>query len=116
MILEIALYFLVLMIVGMVVFKIVYSLYDTIRHKKPLEEVNPLSELEKIIGGVKCPKDFYCYKSGKNALSKQEDSGTKSFLICLEEKLQECTFSTSGEHQFLCKCPLRNYIANELNN
>ena len=107
---------LLIMIFGMVVFKIVYSLYDSIRHKKPLEEVTPLSELKKILGRVQCPRDFYCYKSEYNSLSKREAIGAKSFLICLEEKLQECTFVISGEYHFLCKCPLRNYIANELKN
>jgi hypothetical protein len=116
MILEIVLYFLVLVIFGMVVFKIVYSLYDSIRCKKPLEEVTPLSELKKILGGVQCPRDFYCYKSKYNSLSKEEAIGAKSFLICLEEKLQECTFVISSDNHFWCKCPLRNYIANELNN
>ena len=38
----------------------------------------------------------------------------KSFLVCLEEKLQGCTFSLSGENHSLCKCPLRDYISNEL--
>jgi hypothetical protein len=62
MFLEKALYVLVLMIVGMLVFKIAYSLYDSIRHKKPFEKINNFSELEQIIGELKCPKDFYCIK------------------------------------------------------
>lgn len=114
MFLEIALYVLVLMIAGMLVFKIAYSLYDSIRHKKPFEEINKFSDLEHIIGELKCPKDFYCIKSANNPLDDRTDSGMKSFVVCLEEKLQVCTFSLTGENHSLCKCPLRDYISNEL--
>lgn len=114
MFLEIALYVMVLMIVGMLVFKILYSLYDSIRYKKPFEEINNFPKLEQIIGELKCPKDFYCFKSGNNGLDNKIDSGMKSFLVCLEEKLQGCTFSLSSEKHSLCKCPLRDYISSEL--
>lgn len=116
MFLEITLYVLVLMIVGMLVFKIAYSLYDSISHKKPFEEIHKFSELEQIIGELKCPKDYYCIKSPNNPLGGRTDSGIKSFLVCLEEKLQNCTFSLYSENHSLCKCPLRDYISNELNN
>ena len=116
MFLEIALYVLVLMIVAMLVFKIAYSLYDSIMHKKPFEEINNFSAIKQIIGELKCPKDFYCFKSANNSLGGRTDSGIKSFLVCLEEKLQGCTFSLYSENHSLCKCPLRDYIFNELNN
>jgi hypothetical protein len=78
------------------------------------EDMRTLLEIEKIIAGMECPKDFLCYKSGFNSLCKAEDIGVDSFLVCLEEKPQECNFSRSSEHRFLCKCPLRIYIAKEL--
>jgi hypothetical protein len=42
-------------------------------------------ELEELIGQIKCPKDFVCYRSGLKELCKAEDIGMKSYLKCLEE-------------------------------
>ena len=116
MILEISLYILVLMIVGMVVFKIVYNLYASIRPKKSLEEIKSLSELERIMDGLKCPRDFQCYKSVYNSLDKKTVSDIKSFMFCFKEKLRGCAFSVPSESQSSCKCPLRDYISKELDN
>ena len=110
MVLEISLYILVLMIFGMVVFKIVYNLYASIRPKKSIEEVRALSELEKIIDGLKCPRDFHCYKSR----DKNKGTDMPSFLLCFKEKLRGCAFSISSDGQPSCKCPLRDYIVKEL--
>ena len=100
----------------MLVYKIAYSLYDSFRHKKSFEEIIPLSTVEKIIGGLKCPKDFYCYKWRYDSLSNKGNSGMKSFSTCLDDKLQDCAFSVLGQNNFLCKCPLREYIFKELRN
>jgi hypothetical protein len=116
MILEIALYCLVLMIVGMLVFKMAYGFYDSLKNKKPFEEIIALPTVEKIVGRLKCPKDFYCYKYSSNSLSNKENRGLKQFSFCLHEQLQECTFSVPSQNNFLCKCPLRDYIAKELEN
>ena len=43
-------------------------------------------ELEGIIDGVKCPKDFKCCRSGFKDLCKAQDVGIESFLECLEEE------------------------------
>ena len=72
MILEIALYCMVLMIGGMLVFKIAYSFYDSFKDKKPFEEIVPLPMVEKIVGRLQCPEDFYCYQSSHNWLSNRE--------------------------------------------
>jgi hypothetical protein len=116
MFLELTLYFLILVIFGMVVFKILYSMYDSIKQKKSSEAIRPLSKVEGIIDGVKCPKDFFCYQSRFNSLSKTENIGLESFLVCFEEKPQVCTFAHSIDNHFFCKCPLRIYIANALTN
>jgi hypothetical protein len=116
MILEISLYILVLMIVGMVVFKIVYNLYVSIKPKKSFEEIKSLSELERIIDGLKCPRDFHCYKSVHNSLDKKTAGDMKSFLFCFKEKLRGCAFSVPSESKSSCKCPLRDYIVRELDN
>jgi hypothetical protein len=73
-------------------------------------------ELEKIMEGVDCPKDFACYKSGLKTICAARDFGTDICLECLEEKPQECKFAlTVGEsylfgETYLCACPVRVYI------
>jgi len=71
-------------------------------------------EIEEIIGGMKCPKDFKCYKLGLESLCKAKDIGVKSYLKCLEKNPQDCKFSFSFWNSSLCKCPLRVYIAEKL--
>ena len=114
--LEIVLYFLALMFFGMLVFKIGYGLYNSIRPQKSSEEVNHSFKFEKIIGGLKCPRDFSCYKSGLNSLTKKEQVGTESFFACFKENSQACTFSHFLNNHFYCKCPLRAHLADALSN
>jgi hypothetical protein len=73
-------------------------------------------ELQEIIGSFTCPKDFECYKSGFETLCKAEDVGMESYLACLEEHPLECKFLVGflGD-RYYCECPLRIYIAKELN-
>jgi hypothetical protein len=60
-------------------------------------------ELEKgiaeIIGGLRCPKDFRCYRSGFENLCKAKDFGNRYLLECLEETPEQCKFSVvAGVH------------------
>ena len=108
------LYLLMGMIIGSLVFKIVYSLYNSLREGLGSNGMQPLVNIKEIIGGITCPKDFLCSTVKSDPLFILEDSGVASLLVCLEKKMQSCTFSyTSGEH-FLCKCPLRLYLKSEL--
>ena len=113
MLMEISLYFLVLTIVGMVVFKVCYGLYNLIWHRSVDESVVKGIQIEKIIGGLKCPKNFVCVKQELDVLSKVEESSRESLLKCLEGKVKECTFTDSCESKPFCKCPLRAYILKE---
>jgi len=73
--------------------------------------------VEEIIGKLKCPKDFQCYKSGLENLCKaKEIRGTVSYLECLEKNSRECIFSVylSDWDAHFCACPLRIYIAEKL--
>ncbi len=72
------------------------------------------TELQEIMGGVTCPKDFKCYKSGLENLCKAEDVGLQWYLLCLEPQPQECKFSVLIENKYLCECPLRVYLAKKL--
>ena len=72
------------------------------------------AKIKRIIKTIECPKDFRCYKSKFKDLCKAKDIGLKSFLLCLEED-QKCPFSIFFIDEYLCKCPLRVFIAKELN-
>ena len=68
-------------------------------------------EIGSIIGEMKCPKDFRCYKSGFKELCKARDFGIENYLECLEEKPEECSFAMPFGILYVCKCPLRFYLA-----
>ena len=79
-----------------------------------LMEQDHEKEIERIIGQLKCSKDFGCYKSGFEALCKAQEVGLETFLECLEEDPHECPFSVSFGALYLCECPLRMYISKKL--
>ena len=66
-------------------------------------------EIEKILGGIECPKDFSCYKSGFKELCRAQDFGLQSFLVCREDD-QGCKFSYTVGSRLFCRCPLRSYL------
>jgi hypothetical protein len=68
-------------------------------------------KIEEIIGQMKCPKDYDCYKSGLKTHCKAEDVGMQSYLKCLEENPSDCVFSMGYAESHYCTCPLRCYIA-----
>jgi hypothetical protein len=72
-------------------------------------------EAKKIMGEINCPKEFVCYESGLKILCSARDVGIDSFLECLERNPTECKFAFPFGLTHLCKCPLRVYIAKEIN-
>ena len=108
------LYLLMGMIIGSLVFKIVYSLYNSVREGLGNKGMQPIVNIKEIIGGITCPKDFLCSTVKSDPLLQTEDGGLGSLLVCLEEKMQACTFSHTSGERFLCKCPLRLYLKSEL--
>jgi len=73
-----------------------------------------LKDIEEIIDGLKCPKDFVCQKSEFKRLGRAKDVGLESFIACLENKVLECKFSIQFGGLIFCHCPLRVYIAKNL--
>jgi len=71
-------------------------------------------EIEQIMAGLKCPKDFICYTSGLKKLCRAKDIGIESFLECLEKKPKACPFSFAFGLMHLCQCPLRVYLYKKL--
>ena len=67
------------------------NVYQMEKHKK---------EIEKIIGGMKCPRDFKCYKSGFKNLCKAKDIGVEGYVECLEDNPAACVFSVPFGHTF----------------
>jgi hypothetical protein len=63
---------------------------------------------------LKCPKDFQCYNKKYEELCKTEYFGETKVLLCLAEEPRSCIFSLSFKDAFYCQCPLRNYIADEV--
>jgi hypothetical protein len=74
-------------------------------------EQNIQQEVEDIIDGLKCPKDFSCYTSNFNKLCRGKDVGLKSFIVCLASESAACKFSIYFGDLTFCQCPLRIYIA-----
>jgi hypothetical protein len=72
-------------------------------------------EIQKILNGLQCSKDFACYTSGLKDLCRAEDIGLDSYLICLENDPRKCKFfATVYGNRHFCQCPLRVYIAKKM--
>ena len=73
------------------------------------------TQIEEIISGIECPKDFECYKSGFENLSKTQILVAGEVVECLGESARLCKFSFSFGSGYFCKCPLRRYITKNFN-
>ena len=69
------------------------------------------AQIEEIISGMECPKDFKCYKSGFDDLAKIRIFQDGELIECLDESSWLCKLSFNFGHGYFCKCPLRKYIA-----
>ena len=69
------------------------------------------NEIEAIMGAMKCPKDFECYTSGFEKLGKVRDGGLPHFVDCLDGHAAQCSYALRFGKGFLCRCPLRVYLA-----
>ena len=70
--------------------------------------------LEKIVGGIECPKDYKCTRVSFEDLCSAKDIGKEGCLECLERKSCDCPFMIDIGYARLCRCPLRVYIAKNL--
>ncbi len=77
-------------------------------------EKSSRKQIEEIIDGLKCPKNFKCAKRGFEHLCRARDIGMESFLECLEKDPHGCKFSLLFGHRNFCQCPLRVYISKNL--
>lgn len=75
-------------------------------------EPNP--EIEKIISTMKCSKGFICYKSNFEQLCKVINPGEGKIIECSPLNQGPCAYRFSFMGKVFCKCPLRYYIAKNL--
>ncbi len=73
------------------------------------------SLIEKLAAKFQCPKDFKCYRSGFIELCKAKDINSGKHIECIDDDAPNCMFSLLQGSLYLCKCPLRIYLAKELN-
>ena len=74
-----------------------------------------IREIERIMGSMKCLKGFICYTSGFKDLCKVKNLGEGKVIECLPENQGPCTYRFTFTGKIFCKCPLRHYIARNLN-
>ena len=79
--------------------------------KKDNMESSVQEDIEEIIDGLQCPKEFSCYTSGFKNLCKARDIGLESFVACLMKDPLACKFSLQFGGLSFCQCRLRVYIA-----
>jgi len=72
-------------------------------------------QIEEIMSGMKCSKEFICYKSGLKQLCNTKDIGIEAYVECLEKTPPYCSFAFPFASVHLCKCPMRVFIAKEFN-
>ena len=68
-------------------------------------------EIEELIGEMRCPDNFQCYKSGFEDLCGGLVGEGGKLVDCVNEKAAECGFAVQVGSGYLCSCPLRLYIA-----
>lgn len=68
-------------------------------------------EMRRIMRQMECPQNFECFESGFDRLCDANYVASISLVECLSEKAARCRFSFSAGYHYVCKCPLRTYIA-----
>ena len=71
-------------------------------------------QIERIASDMECPNDFVCRTSGYENLCKIRLIAGGQLVECLEENARRGKFELPFGNSTLCKCPLRRYIAKNL--
>ena len=72
-------------------------------------------KIEQIMADMNCSGDFECYKSGYANLCKAKNNGMGGYADCLEDQIKcKCEFRVPFGSGTFCHCPLRVYIAKNL--
>ncbi len=70
-------------------------------------------KIGQLIADMNCSKDFQCSKSGFNNLCKAKENRIDGYADCLEYQIA-CEFKVYFGYGVLCRCPLRVYIAKNM--
>ena len=73
--------------------------------------------IRRMIGTIKCEKNFKCAEAGFKSLCKTRDFGDDHALHCLDNSPSPCCFASvykDGFEMRFCRCPLRIYLAKNL--
>jgi hypothetical protein len=70
--------------------------------------------IEEIIRSISCSKDFVCYTSGFRNLCKVMRFAGGQMLECMARPDSTCEFRAAFGWGHICRCPVRRYIAQEL--
>jgi len=71
--------------------------------------------IKNIIADMQCPKNFRCIEKEFKDICKAEDIGLDQHVVCKEKNASICIFSIHVKFKsYVCKCPLRVYIAKNL--
>lgn len=68
-------------------------------------------QIEEIMRGMDCPRDFERYKSDFGSMGEVGIVGDAEMLECIERRGRAREFGSPRGVGVVCKCPLRNYIA-----
>jgi len=73
-------------------------------------------EIERIKATVNCPRRFRCMRSGLGNIPPVRVYGGADLIQCLATDRMDCPLSPVFCHDIVfCQCPLRRYLALELN-
>jgi hypothetical protein len=73
-------------------------------------------KIEEIIDGIRCPDNFKCVEGGFERLCKATECGLEYHLECLEtNRMFPCKFELLLDNLRFCQCPLRVFIAKNIN-
>jgi len=70
--------------------------------------------LEELKEQTDCEKDFACFKYEINQLCRGKYHIDLDIMECLEGVMMPCSFSIPFSSTRICTCPLRKYIAQNL--
>lgn len=70
--------------------------------------------IAEITKAVNCPKGFQCVESEFRHLCQAMDVGRETYLACIEEHPENCSFAVFLGASWHCKCPMRIFIAKNL--
>lgn len=79
-------------------------------HHQEIEEI--IAEMQS--KGIVCTKDYECYKSSFDKLCKTREIGHSNLIECFDEEAKSCGISFAFGENYICKCPLRRYIVQNL--